>query len=89
MDKAKEVFRKVISEDARILLDPKPFVEITNLGDSSVDVSLRVWTTADDLWSVRWFLIKRLKEAFDEAGITIPYPHMQLVAQNAETHGVS
>lgn len=81
MDTAKEVFRKVIAEESRILADPEPFVEITNLGDSSVDVTLRVWVAADDLWPVRWFLIKRLKEALDEAGITIPYPHMHVVAQ--------
>ncbi len=85
MDKAKEVFRKVIGEEARILADPEPFVEITNLGDSSVDVTLRVWVLSSDLWSVRWFLIKRLKESLDEAGISIPYPHMQVVAQGGGT----
>ncbi|MEI2386399.1 mechanosensitive ion channel domain-containing protein [Breoghania sp. JC706] len=81
MDTAKEVFHKVIAEESRILADPEPFVEITNLGDSSVDVTLRVWTLSSDLWAVRWFLIKRLKEALDEAGISIPYPHMQVVGQ--------
>ncbi|WP_321335557.1 mechanosensitive ion channel domain-containing protein [Breoghania sp.] len=85
MDKAKEVFRTVIAEETRILADPEPFVEITNLGDSAVDVTLRVWVLSSDLWSVRWFLIKRLKESLDEAGINIPYPHMQVVAQGGST----
>ncbi|WP_321499248.1 mechanosensitive ion channel domain-containing protein [Breoghania sp.] len=85
MDKAKEVFRTVIAEETRILADPEPFVEITNLGDSAVDVTLRVWVLSSDLWSVRWFLIKRLKESLDAAGICIPYPHMQVVAQGGST----
>ncbi|PTW62324.1 small conductance mechanosensitive channel [Breoghania corrubedonensis] len=85
MDKAKKVFHAVIAEEPRILADPDPFVEITNLGDSSVDVTLRVWTSSADLWAVRWFLIKRLKEALDEAGISIPYPHMQMVGQVPST----
>ncbi|AXS39424.1 mechanosensitive ion channel domain-containing protein [Breoghania sp. L-A4] len=84
MDAAIATFRQTIGADARIHAMPEPFVAITNLGDSAVDVTLRVWCAAPDYWALKFDLIKRLKEALDTAGISIPYPHMQLVQQNAE-----
>lgn len=82
MDKALAIFREVIGADERIHADPKPFVAITNLGDSSVDVTLRVWCQADDYWGLKYDLTKRLKEALDAAGVSIPYPHMQVIQQS-------
>lgn len=84
MDKALAIFRQVIGADERIHADPEPFVAITNLGDSSVDVTLRVWCVAGDYWGLKFDLIKRIKEALDGAGISIPYPHMQVVQQKAD-----
>lgn len=88
MDAAMETFRKVIAEEDRIHAVPEPFVAITNLGDSAVDVTMRVWCQASDFWPLKFHLTKRLKEALDEAGISIPYPHMQVVANSqAEATG--
>jgi small conductance mechanosensitive channel len=61
--------------DSRVLADPEPWVRVTNLGDSSVDLTLRAWVNAADYWDVKFDLTKTIKEAFDQTGISIPYPH--------------
>lgn len=61
--------------DGRVLEDPEPWVRVTALGSSSVDLTARLWCLASDYWEMRFELTRRVKEAFDKAGITIPYPH--------------
>lgn len=63
-----------LAEDERVLRDPEPVVFVTGLGDSSVNLSLRVWVATGDFWPVTFSFTERLKERFDEAGIGIPFP---------------
>ncbi|NKQ11891.1 mechanosensitive ion channel family protein [Pseudomonas sp. SST3] len=63
-----------IAEDERVLRDPEPVVFVTGLGDSSVNLSLRVWVATGDFWPVTFNFTERVKERFDEAGIGIPFP---------------
>jgi small conductance mechanosensitive channel len=60
--------------DERVLKDPAPLVAVGELGDSSVDLFVRPWVKASDLWPTRFALIKDIKERFDKEGITIPFP---------------
>ncbi len=83
MDKAIAIIRGIIEADERALKDPEPFIKVTNLGDSSVDITTRTWCEAGDLWNLKFDLIKRVKEAFDAQGISIPYPHTTLVKKDA------
>ncbi len=76
MDKAIELIRGVIDADQRVMSEPaEPFVKVTNLGDSSVDITTRSWVMAVDYWDVRFSLLKEVKKAFDANGVSIPYPH--------------
>ena len=72
--KVKEVLLGLAAADERALKDPGPRVIITDFGDNSVNFSLRVWATLDDFWYLQWDLMERVKLAFDEEGITIPFP---------------
>jgi small conductance mechanosensitive channel len=63
-----------IAEDERVLRDPQPVVHVVGLGDSSVNLSLRVWVATGDFWPVTFSFTERVKERFDEAGIGIPFP---------------
>ncbi len=74
LKKAEAALRKVIAADGRALSDPAPFVKVTNLGDSSVDFTLRVWAMADDFWNMKFALLREIKEEFDRQEIDIPYP---------------
>lgn len=63
-----------IAQDERVLRDPEPVVFVTGLGDSSVNLSLRVWVATGDFWPVTFGFTELVKERFDAAGIGIPFP---------------
>lgn len=74
-DEAMKIILDVAKADARVLADPEPWVRVTNLGDSSVDLTARIWCAAADYWDVKFEVTKAVKEAFDTKGVSIPYPH--------------
>ena len=74
-DRAMQIIKDLAAADKRIHDDPAPWVRVTNLGESSVDLTARLWTSADDYWDVKFDMTKQVKEAFDKGGISIPYPH--------------
>lgn len=74
MDKAIAVVKKIMKEDKRILKEPEPFVGVTELGESSVNLIIRPWVKLADYWNVHFDLTKKIKEEFDKSGIEIPFP---------------
>ncbi|MFV2038218.1 MAG: mechanosensitive ion channel family protein, partial [Paracoccaceae bacterium] len=74
-DKAIGLINDLVAADERILSDPEPWVRVVTLGASSVDISARLWTARSDNWAMKIDMTTAVKEAFDKAGITIPYPH--------------
>lgn len=74
IDKAIKTVHSVIAKDERIQHEPEPMVVVSNLGASSVDLTIRVWCAAGDYWPLKFALTKAFKEALDKAGISIPYP---------------
>ena len=81
--KAMAIILRQADADGRVLSDPEPWVRVTNLGDSSVDLTARVWVAATDYWEVKFALTRAVKEAFDAEGVSIPYPHQVLVQPTA------
>lgn len=75
---ARDVITQLIQADERILKDPEPLVAVGELGASSVNFFVRPWVRTEDYWVVRFDLTEKIKLAFDEAGITIPYPQMSV-----------
>ncbi len=73
--RAKDIILNAAIDDTRVHSDPEPWVRVTNLGDSSVDLGVRLWCSADDYWELKWHMTQTVKEAFDAGGISIPYPH--------------
>lgn len=71
---ARKILLELAHADSRVLKDPSPAVWLASLGESSVNLSLRVWTSTDDYWGVLWGLQEQTKEVFEQEGITIPYP---------------
>lgn len=71
---ARKLLLELAHADSRVLKDPSPAVWLASLGESSVNLSLRVWTSTDDYWGVLWGLQEQTKEVFEQEGITIPYP---------------
>lgn len=75
---AKEVLKKVAAEDEARLKEEEPVVFVDSLGDSSVNMGVRIWVEAENYWSTKWRLTENVKYALDEAGISIPYPQMDV-----------
>ena len=74
IDKAKAVCKRLVEEDARVLAEPAPLIVVGALGESSVDLAVRVWTKSSDLWPFYWDMQEKVKKAFDAEGISIPFP---------------
>lgn len=73
LQRAREVLLK-LSEDSRVLREPAPEVVVAALGDSSITVSLRMWTSNADYWAVVFMLNENIRDQLREAGIDIPFP---------------
>jgi len=71
----KEVLMKVLTSQEKVLDDPAPLVEVSGLGDSSIDFAVRPSVKAEHYWDVYFATLEKAKEALDAAGIEIPYPH--------------
>lgn len=84
IDKAISVVENTIKADSRAHADPAPVIEVGELGGSSVDLLIRVWCASGDFWGMKWGLTKAIKEAFDQNGISIPYPHMVVQKTSAD-----
>ncbi len=84
MDAALAVITELVNTDGRVMDTPEPFVKVTMLGASSVDITVRAWVKAEDYWGVKFDLTKKGKEVLDSAGISIPYPHTVMVQKAAE-----
>ncbi len=78
VSKVKDILNRIIKGHELILKDPEPFVRLGNLGDSSIDFTVRVWTKTEDYWTVHFDLTESAKEGFDKENINIPYPQMDV-----------
>ena len=74
IDKARQVIREVIDKDERIFKDPEPFIAVMELGESSVNLVVRVWANATDYWGIFFDMQEAIKKEFDNQGINIPFP---------------
>ena len=75
---AKDILKKLVEADERILKDPAPTIAVSELGDSSVNLICRPWVATADYWPTRWKLTEDIKNEFDAAGVGIPYPQMDV-----------
>jgi len=75
---AKQTLTDIINEDQRVLQDPAPFVAVSELADSSVNFVVRAWVNSADYWGVKFDTTEKVKLIFDEKGISIPYPQMDI-----------
>ena len=74
IEHAEEVFRKVLATMPAVLPEPAPNIQVIRHGESSIDFIVRPWVKTEDYWPTYWAMQRAVKLAFDEAGITIPFP---------------
>ena len=82
---AKQIIAQVLKDDERVLDDPEATIGVAELADSSINIAVRPWVNTADYWPTLFALNETIKEKFDEASISIPYPQsdVHLIRQQA------
>ena len=83
IDAAKAILSDLITRDERTLSDPAPFISVSELADSSVNFVVRVWSKKEDYWGIYMDMQEAVKKAFDEKGVSIPYPQTDVHVHNS------
>ena len=78
LGKVKEVLRQIAESDERVKKNEPIDVFVSELSDSSILMGLRVWVAKEVYWETRWDLTEKVKFAFDENGISIPFPQLDV-----------
>lgn len=75
---AVRVLEESVEAHPLVLKEPEPTIRVGELADSSVNLLCRPWVKTDDYWTVYWDLMREVKERFDAAGISIPFPQQEV-----------
>ena len=79
VEKARKLILDIFNEDDRILHEPaEPFVALSAMADSSVNLAARVWAKGENYWPVFFETNEKVYKAMNEAGINIPFPQMDV-----------
>ena len=84
IDQAKKIMADIVAAHPKVLSSPAPDIAVSELADSSVNFVCRPWCKPTEYWNVYWDITESVKKAFDEAGISIPFPQ-----QDVHMHGVA
>lgn len=84
---AKEILLNLVNEQETVMQDEdkKPMIVVGDLGDSSVNLSLRYWAKNEDFWNIKWFTLEEGKARLEAAGISIPFPQRDIHHYNLNT----
>lgn len=83
IDKVKRIIDSVTDADSRVLKDPAKLIVLSELADSSVNFTVRLWVNTADYWGVYFGVQEAMKKAFDKEGISIPFPQRDVHLFNA------
>ncbi|MGB7947224.1 MAG: mechanosensitive ion channel domain-containing protein, partial [Candidatus Binatia bacterium] len=81
---AQQILEEIVNDHPLVLDEPKPMIRLDELAESSVNFICRPWTKTSNWGQVRWDITRAVKERFDEAGITIPFPQRDVYVYNAD-----
>ena len=76
--RVKNVLINILKKNELVLEEPEFFVGISMHGDSAINFIVKAWCKTEDYWTVYYDLLETVKIMFDEEGISIPYPQMDL-----------
>jgi small conductance mechanosensitive channel len=82
--RAREIIQGILEGDERVLKTPEPVVAVSELANNSVNFAVWPWVKAEDYQAVKSDVIEKIKLAFDENGISIPYPQMDVHLNGTE-----
>lgn len=84
VEKVKNVILDYAKRDEKILSDPAPFVRMTDMNDSAIAFTVRMWVKSADYWDVRFNLSENIYDEFNKNGIKIPFKQLDVHVKNDE-----
>lgn len=89
VDEALELIRSIVEGEPRVLTDPEPLLAVESLGDSSVNLLIRIWMKTSDWWATQLDLRKQIKQKLDEAGFELPFPQrdVHIITEGGASEG--
>ena len=78
IEKAKAVIAKTLGEQSAALTDPAPFIRMTSMKDSSIEITVRVWCASSDYLTLKSDFLEAIDKAFAAEGIEIPFPQLDV-----------
>lgn len=76
--KVKDILEKVIESEEVLLKDEPVRIYVSDFKESSIDIGIRYWVKTEDYWDSRWRVLEKIKYAFDQAGVTIPFNQLDV-----------
>lgn len=89
VEKVEGTLAGLLEEDSRILRDPAPFARVSGYGASAIEYTLRAWCATESYWEVYFDLLRRVKTAFDRAGIEMTYDHLNVHIEQRKAKGTA
>ena len=81
VEKAKVIIKNILDADERVLREPEGLIELSALADSSVNILVRAWVASENYWPLYYAVTTEVYRAFNEEGISIPFPQMDVHLQ--------
>lgn len=78
VDKAKDAVLAVAESSGMFLREPEPIIGVGSHGDRAILMDVKLWCKNENYWDLYYYMNERVKEAFDEQGISIPYPQLDV-----------
>ena len=84
IDDAQEALKQIVANNELILNDPAPNINVSSFDDSGITLLIRIWAKTKDYWDVKFSVQDALKKVFDDHGIDIPFPQVDVHIKNEE-----
>lgn len=78
VDQVKAILTQVVQAHPMALADPPPLIRVSAYLDSAIEYVIRVWCANEDYWTLYFDLLEGVKPAFDQAGVEMTYPHLNV-----------
>jgi small-conductance mechanosensitive channel len=85
LNKVSKILLEVADKNPQVLKDPAPRVYFQGFGESSMDIQFSLWFSRDTFYDCGHAIYREIKEAFEQAGVGIPYPHRSFVSSGGST----
>ncbi len=84
---SQSILERIVADHPAVLDRPEPNIKLHELADSSVNFICRPWVKTEDYWTVYWEVTRSVKEEFEKAGISIPYPQRDIHVHHTTPKG--